>query len=202
MLEEEFRRLSGDRERGAWEIALESARLSLEALREGASAIEVLRLHELVVRGHPEMVVLANIHRILERAASERELELALSSLVDFMSGSSARIADRFAKFSEEEGLKSVITISWSSTVLECLRKAFGTGLLESAYVAESLPLGEGVKTAEKLRSLGLEVRVVPDSSIGHYVRAVDAAVVGADAVLRDGSLAVSYTHLTLPTKA
>ncbi len=58
-------------------------------------------------------------------------------------------------------------------------------------YVAESRPAREGIGVAERLAETGIDVTVLIDAAIEGLVASgtVDTVVVGADAVLADGSV-------------
>lgn len=76
----------------------------------------------------------------------------------------------------------SLVTLSYSSTVLETLR---GSGA--KVVVGESLPGGEGARTAEALSRSGTAATVVPDATLGQWAAAADAVLLGADAVTPRG---------------
>lgn len=77
-----------------------------------------------------------------------------------------------------------VITLSDSSTVREALSSTQG----HKVIVAESRPLLEGRRMAEDLAESGLEVTLIVDAAVASFTDEADAALVGADGVLEDGS--------------
>ena len=81
-----------------------------------------------------------------------------------------------------------VLTHSFSSTVLEALKKASSQNRLE-VYVTESRPLCEGRVMAKMLVKSGCKVTIITDASIGHFAKEVDLAITGADAISADGSI-------------
>lgn len=80
---------------------------------------------------------------------------------------------------------KTVLTHSYSSTVLETLKQAENV----RAIATESRPLYEGRLTAKKLAEDGIPVTLITDASVGHFMVEVDTVLVGVDTVLSDGSL-------------
>jgi translation initiation factor 2B subunit (eIF-2B alpha/beta/delta family) len=80
-----------------------------------------------------------------------------------------------------------VLTLSRSRTVVDALGRAEPAAV----FVAESRPAREGVGVAEELAERGLDVSLCVDAALGHVVReeAVDTVLVGADAVLADGTV-------------
>lgn len=92
-------------------------------------------------------------------------------------------------------GTRRLMTLSSSGSVLAVLREladgpqAEGQGGLPEAFVAESRPRCEGVETARCLAEMGYQVSVIADAAVGHHAWECDAAVIGADTVLADGTI-------------
>ena len=85
--------------------------------------------------------------------------------------------------------MKSVITISRSGTVLEILRKWYRKNKKINVVVCESRPMYEGRMMASDLAKAGIKVKFITDSMIGLYINQVDAAIIGADAILKNGNV-------------
>jgi len=83
----------------------------------------------------------------------------------------------------------TVITLSFSSTVLRTLEECWSRDLLEEVIVAESRPLCEGRRTAETLGSRGIPTTLITDAQMGLFAAEARAAVVGADTIRPNGSL-------------
>jgi translation initiation factor 2B subunit (eIF-2B alpha/beta/delta family)/ADP-ribose pyrophosphatase YjhB (NUDIX family) len=139
-----------------------------------------------LVHARPGMAALANrVNRVMatvdERtpAAVERRAGDAMAAALSADEAAAAVAADRLSG--------TVLTLSRSGTVLAALREAD----LDGVVVATSHPGGEGVGVAERLRAAGADVTLVPDATVAHHLgtAAVDAVVVGADAVLPDGGV-------------
>lgn len=81
----------------------------------------------------------------------------------------------------------TVITISRSSTVLGALQRLPAREV--RVIVAESRPLMEGRTLARELSEAGVAVELITDAQMGHSALGADLALVGADAVLADGSV-------------
>ncbi len=82
-------------------------------------------------------------------------------------------------------GAETVMTFSYSSTVREALK-----GKPEVRVITpESKPLSEGVRLARELAEGGLRVTLIADAAIASFIGEADAALVGADGVLADGSI-------------
>jgi translation initiation factor 2B subunit (eIF-2B alpha/beta/delta family) len=81
------------------------------------------------------------------------------------------------------------LTISASQNVAAALTLAGGRQQPRVIYTLASEPGGEGRRLARILRRKGVHARVVEDSAASRFVPIVDLVLVGADAVLNDGSL-------------
>ncbi|NIU84802.1 MAG: hypothetical protein GWN31_12955, partial [Candidatus Thorarchaeota archaeon] len=83
------------------------------------------------------------------------------------------------------EGLETVITHSHSSTVYLALSHRPDLRVI----IPESRPLFEGRSLAKDLASHGLKVTLMVDAAMAAFAREADAALVGADSVLADGTI-------------
>jgi len=110
-------------------------------------------------------------------------VEAAADAGIDRALRADADAAAAAAELLDDAG---VLTLSRSGTVLDALRSASP----RAVYVAESRPAREGIDVAEELAdALDAPVTVLADAAVAHALatEAVDAVVVGADAVLPDG---------------
>lgn len=104
---------------------------------------------------------------------------------------------ERLRRFGRDllSGFSSVATLSYSSTVLAVLKDV---GKKIKVYVAESRPLFEGRKMAAALAESGIETVLTTDAAIGYMLKEADAALVGADSILMNGSFANKVGTLQL----
>jgi translation initiation factor 2B subunit (eIF-2B alpha/beta/delta family) len=82
-----------------------------------------------------------------------------------------------------------VLTHSYSSAVFRSLELGMKSGKHFEVYVTESYPGMEGKRLAQDLIALGVPVKLIADSKVDSIISNVDLVLVGADSVLRDGSL-------------
>lgn len=82
-----------------------------------------------------------------------------------------------------------VLTHSYSSTVLRSLELGFKGGRGFKVCATESYPGMEGKELAKELIAADVPVTLIADSTVGSILDEVDLVLVGADSVLRDGSL-------------
>ncbi len=83
----------------------------------------------------------------------------------------------------------TVITLSYSSTVLQALEQCWSRGVLEEVIVAESRPLFEGRRMVAALASRAIPTTLITDAQIGIFASEAKAALVGADTLRPNGSL-------------
>jgi translation initiation factor 2B subunit (eIF-2B alpha/beta/delta family) len=165
----------------ALEVLRDGAALAAEA-GDGRSVLADLARELLAAR--PSMTALTvRINRVMsESGRTAAGVEAAATEGIRAALAADRAAADRAADLLEEE---AVLTLSRSGTVARAL------GSTEEVVVAESRPAREGVRTAERLAD-GPDapaVTLVTDAAVAAVLArgTVDAVVVGADTVLRDG---------------
>lgn len=82
-----------------------------------------------------------------------------------------------------------VLTHSYSSTVRRALELGVKGRRNLTVYVTESSPGLEGKQLAKDLIEVGVPVRLIADSAVASVISDVDIVMVGADSVLKDGSV-------------
>ncbi len=82
---------------------------------------------------------------------------------------------------------RTLVTLSLSSTVLALFGQLRARGV--RAILSESRPLNEGYRLADRLSAWGIPVTLVTDAALGLAAADAHVAVVGADALLADGSV-------------
>lgn len=137
-----------------------------------------------------QMAALSNICRLIESAAAElpaEEVGTYISVLRKKVGEASSRAAREASGLVSDGGVYA--TLSQSEFVIKTFETSAATGKTAAIYVMESRPLFEGRQTARALKAMGHRPILVSDASIGFFIGAIDAAFVGADAVLSDGTL-------------
>ena len=87
------------------------------------------------------------------------------------------------------EGPATVLTLSRSTNVFECLGAANQKGLLREVLVLESRPLREGVELARDLHDAGVNVSIITDGAAGAFIDGVTLGIAGADTVFVDAGV-------------
>jgi translation initiation factor 2B subunit (eIF-2B alpha/beta/delta family)/isopentenyldiphosphate isomerase len=151
---------------------------------------KLVALAERLLDARPSMAAVANrVNRAMAEASEE--------ATADAVERAARRGIERAARADEQAAANAadeirgatVLTLSRSGTVLDTLPAA------DRVFVAESRPAREGVGVAEKLATetrgddRAPAVTLHTDAAVAHVLasEAVDAVVVGADAVLADG---------------
>lgn len=85
--------------------------------------------------------------------------------------------------------LNSFITLSRSGTVIDILKLWYKKNKKIKVVVCESRPKLEGRLMTESLTGAGIKTELITDAMMGLYVHQVEAAIIGADNVLKNGSV-------------
>jgi ribose 1,5-bisphosphate isomerase len=178
-IEETVRLIREDRTHGAGWLA----RQAVEALANAAGAGEdPLEAGRALARARPAMAAVAGaVGRTLAAGRTPEQLQEQCRALLERRD----RAAHSIAVLLKPDLHGTVMTHSASATVREALLHARP----ERVVCTVSEPYAEGRPFSEDLSAEGLAVELVPDEDAAHAVESVDALVVGADSVFRDGSL-------------
>ena len=190
-VDDAIRSIASDRTTGASKLA----RVSLETMmllvveRQGKPGREELAAAaRRISEAQPAMASVHNVaelfSRLLVEGADPREVQAHLRSELDH---AHERIAGTFLKDAPDRA--SIMTLSHSEAVLACLRLLDEKGRLDRVYVMESRPLFEGRVLAETLAEGGIGVTILTDALGPSQMSRADLALIGADSVLRDGSV-------------
>lgn len=193
---EGLERIAADRERGASLLALDALslleRAAAEASRDAQGLARLSELARALRASRPSMPVIANLVNLAMHDAARPDAALTVQSLERCAKGARDRALEARGGASREAAALArgtVLTHSASETVTKALRASLRTGALRRVVVAEGRPGFEGRELARALAAEGADVLLVVDAALGLHAREADVALVGADAVLRDGSL-------------
>lgn len=142
----------------------------------------------------PPVNVMHRIQAELDRARAERlsagALQTAIARAAAAYQGWSeqarGRIADCAASLISDGA--TVFTFTLSETVLTVLRAAAKRGLRFKVVVTESRPNNDGRSTARALAESGVTVQIGIDAAVGELLPQADLMLIGAEAILSDGS--------------
>jgi ribose 1,5-bisphosphate isomerase len=137
------------------------------------------------------------MHRVFARLEQAQKDALPMGEFREVV----AREAESYRQWSEQARAKIalharrvipnggvVFTFTLSETVLGTLREAARVGLEFRVLVSESRPNADGLVTARSLAEQDVQVEVGIDVGVGELVPQADVMMVGAEALLSDGS--------------
>ncbi len=189
--------------RGAGRIARTGARaLAIAAERYRGSKLEEFmeymdHVASLVRGARPTAVSLPNaVSYVMNRlkkaevTSVEEARELVISEANKFIEYSIKAV-----KVIGELGAKRleygdvIMTHCHSTAAVSVLTAAHEMGKINLVYVKETRPKMQGLITARQLADAGLDVILIPDSSVRYYMKKVSKVVIGADTVAANGAV-------------
>lgn len=84
---------------------------------------------------------------------------------------------------------KVILTISHSKTVINVLKEWRKSASDLFVFICESRPGMEGLVTARELNKLKIKNQIIADVFSGKIISSVDLIILGADQILKDGSI-------------
>ncbi len=201
--EAEVRRLAEDRTSGALELAI--AAIDVMERAEALSLEEAEALARSLAATQPAMAAVRNaayfcLEALRDASRAGAPYRAAVRLFRHYVETSRPRAGRQLAKV--VQGQVSVVTLSYSSTFLAAMELLHGRHQLRSVTVLESLPGGEGRRTAASLEELGITAETVLDAAFAEVAGTCDLAVFGADTVLRDGGVINKVGTATLARAA
>ena len=82
-----------------------------------------------------------------------------------------------------------VMTHCHSTAAVSVIATAHNQGKVHKVYVKETRPKMQGLITAKALADAGLDVILIPDSSVRYFMKKVNKVVVGADTIAANGAV-------------
>ncbi len=196
--------IKNDKTHGASQLARQAAKvLRVAAERSQMSSVEEFLLEQKeigkrLMAARPAMAPIFNIVGRLFEAASEKAGEMDLEALrqltiarADEMVGCSLEAIDKIAGYGCEmlaDGDR-IMTHSYSSTVVEVLKKAYDKQRNIEVIITRSGPGRTGERVARELGLNGIPVTFIDDAAMGLYVSTANKVMVGADRICADGGV-------------
>jgi translation initiation factor 2B subunit (eIF-2B alpha/beta/delta family) len=147
--------------------------------------------------GHFEIVnsYLNELNKILRK----RNKEDLMNFLTNYSGKEEKKVEIVFRKiYPVLKNIDRVITLSKSKTVIDVLKLWHQKNKKINVVICESRPKNEGRLTAQELTKVGINVELITDSMMGIFVPKVDAAIIGADSVLKSGKVVNKVGSKTL----
>ncbi|WP_166805044.1 translation initiation factor eIF-2B [Nitrosococcus wardiae] len=219
-MKDEIKILAEDREHGASELARRSLALLAERAQTspattcGDLIAELNLLADQFRQIRPSIAPVQNLvgrwQSLLSRFPQEEVVSLrpkivALAQQLQDQSQQAVTAIARQTAALVGRGA-TVMTHSLSSTVVASFKLLKDQGV--DAIITESRPLLEGCRLARKLSEWGIATTLITDAQMGLFVGKAKGVVVGADTLLKDGSvinkagtllLALAARHQNIP---
>ncbi len=177
-----------ERVRGAAWCALRIIEGLLDSLSAGSKLCGISeKVYNAIIEANPSMSSLYWVAMTFKRGCELGDPETYLRRLLFEVSEARKRIPDNSLGILKKGS--RIMTISYSSNVELVLRNAFRRKLLEEVIALESRPGGEGIRLAQSLKEFGINVKVIPDSTMHIYIKDIDFVMSGADTITNDGCL-------------
>ncbi len=189
--------------RGAGRIARAGARALAIAAEEfkGRNLKDFMaymeRIAEFVRSARPTAVSLPNavayvMNRLKRSGASslEEAVRAVVNAAEEFIEYSlnAVRIIGELGAKRLENG-DVVMTHCHSTAAVSVIATAHNQGKVHRVYVKETRPKMQGLITAKALADAGLDVILIPDSSVRYFMKKVNKVVVGADTIAANGAV-------------
>jgi ribose 1,5-bisphosphate isomerase len=189
-VEEKIAAVAGDHRSGATHLAERALRaFDLLAASGSADPASVRELAKRLEEAQPAMASVRNVARLAAKFLLEtpEAWPAFVGSMQRELDDGRRKAGRNFLKLLERPA--TVLTLSRSTNVFECLGAAHAKGLLQEVFVLESRPLREGVEFARDLHDAGVRVAVITDGAGGAFIAGATLGLTGADTVLLDGSV-------------
>jgi translation initiation factor 2B subunit (eIF-2B alpha/beta/delta family) len=181
----------------AAESVLRKFRGLVNSAQDVWGVLEALDYLEASIAARPFAAPLVNASRELLRVIAESsvtgldDLKASVNSIVESLLKRMLEETEEAAEIAArrlEDG-DVIITHSYSRSILRTIEKAAAMGKKLRVIVAESRPILDGVQLAKDLTKLDIEVTLIVDSAMRFMMREATRALIGADAVMADGSV-------------
>jgi translation initiation factor 2B subunit (eIF-2B alpha/beta/delta family) len=141
-----------------------------------------------IADAQPAMAVVHNVAHLFTQLVSEGHDPMAVrAQLLSELDTARARIAHTYLKIAPEDA--RIVTASYSDNVLACLQAAHEKGRIAHVTVLEARPLLEGRFMVVALKEAGIPASLAPDGLGPGLVAQATGVLIGADSVLKDGSV-------------
>lgn len=181
-LEEAISDIKSVRVQGAKEIALYALRFLRKVVQEQGFDRRFDEIADTLGKVRPTAVVL---HNCIEIIKHERTIS-AIDRLISYLTESSEKIA-RYSDLVLKNNI-TIMTHCHSGEALKFIKHGhIEHGKKISVIATETQPLEQGVKTAKELVQANIPVTLILDNAVGYFMKDVDAVVVGADALRKEG---------------
>jgi ribose 1,5-bisphosphate isomerase len=194
--------------RGAGKIAraaaeaLKSHALELEARKNGSIdtneqfIAEMRSARKILKQTRPTAVSLENaLNAVLigleNPGLTLEEMIRRVSEAADRFCANSYSALDKIAELcaSKVQQNYTIMTHCNSTAAVKSIIKANDQGKAVRVFATETRPWGQGYITAQALADAGVDTTLIVDSAVRYFMKEVDIVIVGADTIVRDGTV-------------
>jgi translation initiation factor 2B subunit (eIF-2B alpha/beta/delta family) len=191
VVEEAIEGIAGDRASSASRLARVALETMALATLEGTAWRDPKVLAEAARRiseAQPAMAIVHNVVHLFARLVAEGQEPMAvLREVHGELDTARERIGRTFLKIAPDRA--TVLTLSFSESVRACLLAAHEKRRVDRVFVMEAGPIFEGRSMAKVLGEDGMTAVVTADDLGADMAAEASYVLVGADSVLRDGSV-------------
>jgi len=202
-----------DNTSGSTELAKKSAEILIELVDQNSSIQYIKNASISLINAQPNMASIFNLVNTLMINLSKSKnkntkdiVKKFCKKFINDLESAEENINKQVLKVIKNNS--TIITHSYSSTVLNALIYAKKSGRKFSVICTESRPKNEGVKLAERLGKNKIHVKLLVDSAVYSLIPYSDFIFIGGDAVTNVGlinkigtkGIAITAQHYYTPT--
>ena len=167
-----------------------SSKQFLAELRENVNYLMKIRAASIPLSNSLRFVMM-DVQQAADHGAFVKELQDILSKSANHfdkkLEESIREIAQIGARRIKEGDV--IMTHSYSSSVIAILKKAHQQHKRPKVFVTETRPELEGRDVARELAAEGIDVTLIIDSAVSHFIEDSDKVMIGAEAVAANGAI-------------
>lgn len=206
-LRTQIAQIAGDRLSGATDITRRAAEVLASlpvytaAMSAGDFRRELTEVARALAAAQPSMAsLLSLVNQVLlaaDKAGSFDQLMTAVQHTAEDFAATLARRPEQIAQTALPliHDRTTIMTISSSSVVFAALRRAHEARKRVRVICLESRPQREGVDFARRLADLGIDVVLMVDAAMAHFMDGVNTVLFGADTISSRGLVNKIGTH-------
>ncbi|HIP66543.1 MAG TPA: hypothetical protein EYH09_00230 [Candidatus Nanopusillus sp.] len=182
---------------GAKEVALESIHALEIYYSEKGFDEGFFKLLNLLQNLRPTQVITYNVLNIIKKSIGKKGssiFTILKSRLISAQEKINKNLLTNIIELGKNR--LTIMTHCHSSEEIRALIFAKQYGIDISAYVTETRPKYQGIKTAKELAKAGVKVRYIVDSAAGFYMKKVDISLFGCDSIKREGIINKIGTYM------
>lgn len=204
-----------DNTSGSQELAKKAAHLLIYAAQKKVEPPELQTIAHQLIESQPTMAAIFtlvnNMYYYLDEYKNHNPAQVIRNYCTNYINNLK-RTDELISKHTLKilNNKKTIITHSYSSTILYALRTAYKTKKPFTVICTESRPMNEGILLAEKLGKNKIDVNLVVDTAIFSQISAADIILLGADAItinhvinkIGSNGIAIAAYHHNIPLYA